>query len=155
MLINLKKGFKVNNLYNNILKTTKKLVSNINIETFFCIKLDSSDNILDIFITTGTQDKVYINYNTLFRWLMTGKKYYQFIITHNHPNGVLKSSQGDRNVVQHILKLQWMLKQNIMKDSLIFDYSNNKYFSFEEDGLHSLLWTDLCDKLDMINNISF
>lgn len=140
-------------LYNDILKFTKAM-SDTSVENFFCIKLDKDNCIIDVMMESGEWNKVCIDYNKIFRWLMTGKDYGQFIITHNHPYGVLKPSKDDRVVVQHILKLQWMLQQPVMKDSIIFDYENDKYYSFEEDGLYNLIWNDLCEQFKNINTMS-
>lgn len=103
-----------------------------NQEHFWVVGLDNASKLLFIeLVGLGRTNRVTADSPTIFRMAIY-KMAVKVIFVHNHPSGTMEASGDDIDMTDHQYKAGKMLNINVCDHIII---SENKYLSFESDGL--------------------
>lgn len=82
----------------------------LNAEHLVCVSMDEANAILGFLIVSiGSQSECYIHKRTIAEFvLLTGAE--KFIMVHNHPNGVLEASDGDKAGIPYLKEIASLLE---------------------------------------------
>lgn len=101
-------------------------------EYFWVVGLDNQNNVLFVeLISIGGQNRVNVSPPDVFR-MGIYKLAVKMILVHNHPSGVLKPSENDKNFTDRLLKVGKMINIKVIEHLII---TETDYFSFMNDGL--------------------
>jgi DNA repair protein RadC len=101
-------------------------------EYFWVIGLDNQNNVLFVeLISIGGANRVNVSPPDVFR-MGIYKLALKMILIHNHPSGVLKPSEGDKNFTDRLLKVGKIIDIKVIEHLII---TETDYYSFENEGL--------------------
>ena len=101
-------------------------------EYFWVVGLDNQNTVLFVeLISIGGTNRVNVSPPDVFR-MGIYKLAVKMILVHNHPSGVLKPSENDKNFTDRLLKVGKMIDIKVIEHLII---TESDYFSFKNDGL--------------------
>ena len=101
-------------------------------EYFWVIGLDNQNNVLFVeLISIGGQNRVNVSPPDVFR-MGIYKLALKMILVHNHPSGILKPSEGDKNFTDRLLKVGKIIDIKVIEHLII---TETDYYSFANEGL--------------------
>jgi len=101
-------------------------------EYFWVVGLDNQNTVSFVeLISIGGTNRVNVSPPDVFR-MGIYKLAVKMILVHNHPSGVLKPSENDKNFTDRLLKVGKMIDIKVIEHLII---TESDYFSFKNDGL--------------------
>lgn len=101
-------------------------------EYFWVVGLDNQNTVLFVeLISIGGANRVNVSPPDVFR-MGIYKLAVKMILIHNHPSGILKPSENDKNFTDRLLKVGKMINIKVIEHLII---TESDYFSFMNDGL--------------------
>ncbi|WP_299213845.1 JAB domain-containing protein [uncultured Dokdonia sp.] len=114
-------------------------------EYFWVIGLDNQNNVLFVeLISIGGQNRVNVSPPDVFR-MGIYKLALKMILVHNHPSGILKPSEGDKNFTDRLLKVGKIIDIKVIEHLIItetdyYSFANKGHIEeFENNGLYELV----------------
>ncbi|WP_299217260.1 JAB domain-containing protein [uncultured Dokdonia sp.] len=101
-------------------------------EYFWVVGLDNQNNVLFVeLISIGGANRVNVSPPDVFR-MGIYKLALKMILIHNHPSGVLRPSEGDKNFTDRLLKVGKIIDIKVIEHLII---TETDYYSFANEGL--------------------
>jgi DNA repair protein RadC len=136
--ISYKKGIKDSTAITDSKSAYKVLIQNWNLnqieilEEFFLVMLNNSNQLIGIYpLSKGGRSSTIVDTKILFSVALKCNSTC-IVIAHNHPSGVLKPSNSDKQLTNRIKQAGELLELKIL-DHLII--TRTSYFSFADNGL--------------------